>query len=272
MPLTRSFKDTVKARAERDPVFRDALLTEAIEHPRQHDCNGEKSGMITRSTRDPAAHQALIREQLARDMFTLPDIPDWKLERQAVTAYKQQLVRHLRAIAAVHGYTHGQLAWRLRVSPRRTRRLLDGHVVLDDTRKLHRLVLRLDPQADVPTPDTIPAMTEAEREEALAGIRKKLDASLANPRPSTPAAEVFARLKDKFRALRPMDHLPVEGRLTCGRHTSVYARDPGTNLYHGEIENLRDLVTFQAPTLPELETAFTNAVVDYEAFCSRPAA
>ncbi|TGD97249.1 DNA-binding protein [Methylobacterium nonmethylotrophicum] len=30
MVLTRSFKETVKARAERDPAFRDALLTEAI--------------------------------------------------------------------------------------------------------------------------------------------------------------------------------------------------------------------------------------------------
>src|SRR5262249_57240663 len=31
MPLTREFKDTVKARAERDPAFREALLTEAVE-------------------------------------------------------------------------------------------------------------------------------------------------------------------------------------------------------------------------------------------------
>ena len=31
MPLTRSFKETVKARADRDPAFRDALLTEAVD-------------------------------------------------------------------------------------------------------------------------------------------------------------------------------------------------------------------------------------------------
>lgn len=31
MALTREFKDTVKARAERDPAFRKALLTEAVE-------------------------------------------------------------------------------------------------------------------------------------------------------------------------------------------------------------------------------------------------
>src|SRR6476660_134083 len=31
MPLTRSFKETVKARVERDSAFRAALLTEAVE-------------------------------------------------------------------------------------------------------------------------------------------------------------------------------------------------------------------------------------------------
>lgn len=31
MPLTRSFKETVRARVEADPAFRDALLTEATE-------------------------------------------------------------------------------------------------------------------------------------------------------------------------------------------------------------------------------------------------
>lgn len=31
MPLTRSFKETVKARAERDAAFRDALLTEGVD-------------------------------------------------------------------------------------------------------------------------------------------------------------------------------------------------------------------------------------------------
>ena len=127
MALTRNFKETMKARVERDPAFRDALLRETEKRPHR------------RAPRDPAARQALIREQLARDPFTLPEIPDWKLERRAVTAYKEQLVRHLRATAAVYGYTHAQLAWRLRVSPRRTRRLLDGYVVLDDPQKLHRL-------------------------------------------------------------------------------------------------------------------------------------
>jgi DNA-binding phage protein len=31
MPLTRSFKETVRARAERDPGFREALMQEAVQ-------------------------------------------------------------------------------------------------------------------------------------------------------------------------------------------------------------------------------------------------
>lgn len=31
MPLTRSFKETVRARVESDPAFRDALLAEGVE-------------------------------------------------------------------------------------------------------------------------------------------------------------------------------------------------------------------------------------------------
>ena len=31
MPLTRSFKDTVKARAGRDPAFREAMLIEGVD-------------------------------------------------------------------------------------------------------------------------------------------------------------------------------------------------------------------------------------------------
>ena len=31
MPLTRDFKETVQARAERDPAFREALLKEGVE-------------------------------------------------------------------------------------------------------------------------------------------------------------------------------------------------------------------------------------------------
>src|SRR3954447_9091778 len=45
MALTRSFKETVKARAERDPAFRDALLTEAVDQFLAGDLNTGKGGL-----------------------------------------------------------------------------------------------------------------------------------------------------------------------------------------------------------------------------------
>jgi DNA-binding phage protein len=43
MPLTRDFKETVKARAERDPEFRRALIAEAIECLLDNDFETAKS-------------------------------------------------------------------------------------------------------------------------------------------------------------------------------------------------------------------------------------
>jgi len=43
MPLSREFKETVKARVERDPEFRAALLTEAIELMLEGDLETGKS-------------------------------------------------------------------------------------------------------------------------------------------------------------------------------------------------------------------------------------
>src|SRR3954451_15803245 len=43
MALTRSFKETVKARAERDPAFRNALLTEAVDQFLAGDLNTGKA-------------------------------------------------------------------------------------------------------------------------------------------------------------------------------------------------------------------------------------
>ena len=43
MPLTRSFKETVRARVERDPAFRAALLTEAVEQMLAGDVDSGKA-------------------------------------------------------------------------------------------------------------------------------------------------------------------------------------------------------------------------------------
>jgi DNA-binding phage protein len=66
MPLTREFKETVKARVERDPEFRAALLTEAVELMLEGDLETGKSVLrdyinatvgferLARETRTPA--------------------------------------------------------------------------------------------------------------------------------------------------------------------------------------------------------------------------
>ena len=55
MALSRSFKDTVKARADRDPEFRAALLGEAIEAFAAGDANyGKALRFETTSTRPSA--------------------------------------------------------------------------------------------------------------------------------------------------------------------------------------------------------------------------
>ena len=48
MPLTKDFKDTIKARAERDPEFRVGLFREAIEAMLSDDLEtGKVLGVIT---------------------------------------------------------------------------------------------------------------------------------------------------------------------------------------------------------------------------------
>ncbi len=43
--------------------------------------------------------------------------------------------------------------------------------------------------------------------------------------------------------------------------------DEETELFHGEIINLRDVITFQGRSVDELKTAFADSLADYFAFC-----
>ncbi|MBX9828959.1 MAG: transcriptional regulator [Xanthobacteraceae bacterium] len=45
MPLTRSFRETVQARAERDPAFRKALFQEAVQALLQGDTAGGRAAL-----------------------------------------------------------------------------------------------------------------------------------------------------------------------------------------------------------------------------------
>ncbi|MFO7754128.1 MAG: type II toxin-antitoxin system HicB family antitoxin [Desulfobacteraceae bacterium] len=44
--------------------------------------------------------------------------------------------------------------------------------------------------------------------------------------------------------------------------------DDEANIFHGEVINLRDVITFQGESVDELRKAFTDSVEDYLEFCS----
>jgi predicted HicB family RNase H-like nuclease len=44
--------------------------------------------------------------------------------------------------------------------------------------------------------------------------------------------------------------------------------DEGENIFHGEVINLRDIITFEGETVTELKQAFHDSVDDYLEFCA----
>ena len=44
--------------------------------------------------------------------------------------------------------------------------------------------------------------------------------------------------------------------------------DDAAGIFHGEIVNIRDVITFQGSTVPELRKAFRASVKDYLEFCA----
>lgn len=44
--------------------------------------------------------------------------------------------------------------------------------------------------------------------------------------------------------------------------------DDEANIFHGEVINIRDVVTFQGQSVDELHRAFADSVEDYLAFCA----
>jgi hypothetical protein len=64
MPLTRSFKETVKARVQRDAAFRDALLSEGVDALLAGDLDVGKA--ILRDYRSASRSSVKIRGHPAR--------------------------------------------------------------------------------------------------------------------------------------------------------------------------------------------------------------
>ena len=44
--------------------------------------------------------------------------------------------------------------------------------------------------------------------------------------------------------------------------------DDEAGIFHGEVVNIRDVITFQGNSVNELRTAFRESVEDYFAFCA----
>ena len=51
-------------------------------------------------------------------------------------------------------------------------------------------------------------------------------------------------------------------------YAGVVEFDAEAGIFHGEIVNLRDVVTFQGSSVRELKKAFKDSVDDYLAFCA----
>jgi predicted HicB family RNase H-like nuclease len=46
--------------------------------------------------------------------------------------------------------------------------------------------------------------------------------------------------------------------------------DEEAQLFHGEVMDLRDVVTFQGKSVEEAKQAFAESIEDYLAFCKQP--
>ncbi len=45
--------------------------------------------------------------------------------------------------------------------------------------------------------------------------------------------------------------------------------DDDANVFHGEVVNIRDVITFQGKSVDELRQAFEDSIEDYLAFCAQ---
>lgn len=55
--------------------------------------------------------------------------------------------------------------------------------------------------------------------------------------------------------------------MTYKGYEAVVEYDEDAELFHGEVLNLRDVITFQGQSVAELKRAFADSIEDYLAFC-----
>ncbi|MCJ2036559.1 type II toxin-antitoxin system HicB family antitoxin [Methylobacterium sp. J-068] len=54
----------------------------------------------------------------------------------------------------------------------------------------------------------------------------------------------------------------------CKGYETVVEYDAEAELFHGEVIDMRDVVTFQGRSVDELKQAFSDSIDDYLAFCA----
>lgn len=52
-------------------------------------------------------------------------------------------------------------------------------------------------------------------------------------------------------------------------YQAIVAYDEDAEIFHGEVVNLRDVITFQGKSVKELKKAFADSVEDYIDFCAQ---
>lgn len=56
--------------------------------------------------------------------------------------------------------------------------------------------------------------------------------------------------------------------LSCKDYIATIEADAEAGIFHGEVIDTRDVLTFQGQSLDELRVAFAETVADYEAWCA----
>jgi predicted HicB family RNase H-like nuclease len=57
--------------------------------------------------------------------------------------------------------------------------------------------------------------------------------------------------------------------MTYKGYEATVEYDEDAEIFHGEVINLRDIITFQGTSASELKKAFVGSVEDYLAFCEQ---
>ncbi|UYO55694.1 type II toxin-antitoxin system HicB family antitoxin [Rhodopseudomonas palustris] len=62
---------------------------------------------------------------------------------------------------------------------------------------------------------------------------------------------------------------PAMTAMTYKGYTATVEYDADTEIFHGEVADTRDVITFQGNSVAELKQALVDSIEDYLAFCKK---